>query len=165
MAGDPTSKQDKFIELQEKKAQEKKDEQPAAIAAAGAGEPAPKQAGDAKPSGKQEGEDKEARKPQKKDEKKEEEKKEKKREIVLERIMTLSLVNAYNKPQMMRANNATRLLRALLSRHMKVPAGNVRIAPALNDSLRVRGSSHPPKKVKIKATKDKDGIVLAEPAA
>ncbi|MFH1107201.1 MAG: 50S ribosomal protein L31e [Candidatus Micrarchaeota archaeon] len=148
--GDPTAKQDKFIELQEKKAEEKKLE---------AQQPASKAPEASKPEAK-----KEAKKEAINEEKKEE-KKEKKREIVLERLYTVDLSRAYAKPAMKRANRASRLLREFLCRHLKSPAESIRIAPALNEAVRAHGGARPLKKVKLKATKDKDGIVLAEPVA
>lgn len=150
--GDPTARQDKFVELQEKKAEEKKleDLKPAQA-------PGVEAAGGVKPEAK-----KEAAKPARKAE---EEKKEKKREVVLERVYAVNLSTAYAKPKMKRGNAASTLLLDFLRRHMKSPAEKIRVSPALNDAIRARGSARPLKRVKLKATKDKEGIVLAELAA
>lgn len=147
-----SAKQEKFIELQEKKAFEEKEEavKPAAAPSA---EIAKKTDG------------KEAKKPEKKEEKKDAKPPEKKREVVLERIYTVSLKDAYSKPQMKRANVAIRMLKDFLSRHMKADRPNVHVAVALNNLIRARGSGRPLKKVKILATKDKEGVVLAEQSA
>jgi large subunit ribosomal protein L31e len=96
--------------------------------------------------------------------KEKEEKKEKKREIVLQRVFVVPLDEAYFKPRSARARVATRMLQAFIAKHMKTPLANVRIAPALNSLLRERGDRKPPKKVRVSASKDKDGIALAEPA-
>lgn len=139
MANVEQAKEAKFLEVVEKKAQEKKEE--------------------AKPEVKL-AEKKEEKKVEKKGEKapKTEEKK-----FVLERIYTVNLVEAYKKPQTHRADKAVRILRAFLERHMK--GSPVKISMSLNNSLRKRGSVKPLKKVKVKAGKDKDGVVFADVAA
>ncbi|MEK6843532.1 MAG: 50S ribosomal protein L31e, partial [Candidatus Micrarchaeota archaeon] len=93
---------------------------------------------------------------------KDEPKVERKREIVLERIYIVSLADTYRKPAMQRANYAIKFLKKYLTRHMKAQEGNVKISLILNNFIRKRGSGRPVKKIKIKATKDKDGIVIAE---
>jgi ribosomal protein L31E len=90
------------------------------------------------------------------------EKKEKKREIVLQRVFVIPLDEAYFKPRSARARVATKLLQSFIAKHMKTPLANVRIAPALNSLLRVKGDRKPPKKVRVAASKDKEGIALAE---
>ncbi len=96
--------------------------------------------------------------------KEKEDKKEKKREIVLQRVFVVPLNKAYFKPRSARARVATRLLQAFIAKHMKTPLKSVRISPALNSLLRVRGDRKPPKRVRVAASKDKDGIALAEVA-
>ena len=96
------------------------------------------------------------------EEKKKGEKKEKKREIVLQRVFVVPLDEAYFKPRSARARVATRMLQVFIAKHMKTPLANVRIAQSLNSLLRVRGDRKPPKKVRVAASKDKEGIALAE---
>ncbi len=91
-----------------------------------------------------------------------EERKEKKREIVLERLYVANLSKAYAKPFTKRGNTAMRLLRAFCSRHMKTAEEAVRIDPSVADFVRKRGMKHPARRVKIKLSKDKAGIVLCE---
>ncbi len=88
----------------------------------------------------------------------------KKREIVLERVYNVPLVEAYKKPHYKRADFATDLLRSFLAKHFKAELSKVKLSPALSASVRVRGSQRPLKLVKVRATKDKEGKVLAEPA-
>ncbi|MFA6048504.1 MAG: 50S ribosomal protein L31e [Candidatus Micrarchaeia archaeon] len=88
----------------------------------------------------------------------------KKREITLERVYNVPLVEAYKKTHYKRADFAMNLLREFLSRHMDVPVAKVSISPILNEFIRARGSRHPEKIVKVRATKDKEGTVLAEPS-
>ena len=106
----------------------------------------------------------EKKKDEKKDKDEKGKEKEKKREIVLQRVFVVPLDEAYFKPRSHRARVATRLLQAFIAKHMKTPLKSVRIAPALNSLLRSRGDRKPPKKVRVSASKDKDGIALAEPA-
>ena len=97
---------------------------------------------------------------EKKAEKKEEKKEEKKREIVLERVHTVSLVDAYKKTATKRSDYAINLLKAFALRHMK--GAKVRIATAVNDTIR-KSSKKPVKKIRLNMTKDKEGLVLVEP--
>lgn len=91
-----------------------------------------------------------------------EEKKEEKREVVLEKTMVVPLRKAYKKPLTSRANYAVRLLRSFVSRHMNVSEEKVLISPSVNQELFKQGSKNPIKRVKVKASKDKEGIVLVE---
>ncbi|HLC48382.1 MAG TPA: 50S ribosomal protein L31e [Candidatus Norongarragalinales archaeon] len=175
MADEHSAKEAKFVALQEKKAEEAKVE--VAIAKeekieAKAAEhqvktethkhegkkegAAPSKAGEKKAEPKKE---------EKKPAEKEAAKEEKKREIVLERIYTVPFSQIYAKPQQSRGNMAITFLRKFLARHMKGAPEKIKISLILNNTIRKRGSGRPMKKVKIKATKDKEGVVLAEIAA
>lgn len=118
---------------------------------------------EAQKEGQKEGQ--KAEKKKEKDEKKEKGgKKEKKREIVLQRVFVVPLDEAYFKPRSHRVRVAIRLLKAFIAKHLKTPLDKVRIAPELNSLVRGRGGRKPPKKVRVNASKDKDGVALAEPA-
>lgn len=175
MADEHSAKEAKFVALQEKKAEEAKVEVAIAkeekIEAKAAEHPVKaevhrhegKKEG-AAPS--KEGEKKaEPKKEEKKPAEKEAAKEEKKREIVLERIYTVPFSQIYAKPQQSRGNMAITFLRKFLARHMKGAPEKIKISLILNNTIRKRGSGRPMKKVKIKATKDKEGVVLAEIAA
>ncbi|MFH1258162.1 MAG: 50S ribosomal protein L31e [Candidatus Micrarchaeota archaeon] len=168
MAGVEQAKEAKFIQLQEKKAEERKEIDLKKVEEKAEAKREEKKADEHK--GKQPEDKKAAEKtapPAKKTEEKKEEKKEepKKREIVLERIYTVPLIAAYSKPLMKRGNAAITLLRRFLERHMKADEKKVKISLILNNIIRKRGSGRPLKKVKIKATKDKEGVVIAEISA
>ncbi len=173
MAKEASAREDKFVELQEKKSQEQKEEalenerdQPQETVAPTL--TAEKIVEEAKKEVTKEGkgaasaEEKEAKKKEEKPEEKPA-KEEKKREIVLERVYSVPLQDAYSVPQSKRGDKAVRLLKTFLERHMK--SQNVRLAVALNNAIRARGTRHPLKKVKVRATKDKAGLVLTELAA
>jgi len=95
--------------------------------------------------------------------KKEEKKEEKKREVVLERLYTVNLQPAYATTMFSRADKASKMLKKFLARHLKASGPDkVKLAEGVNLYIRERGSAHPAKRVKVKASKDKEGIVLAE---
>ncbi|MFH1751230.1 MAG: 50S ribosomal protein L31e [Candidatus Micrarchaeota archaeon] len=177
MAEEHSAKEAKFVVLQEKKAEEAKEkiaeakeekaeikDAPAKKSGEAPGEKAEKTAETPAKGAEAKKEASETKKPAevKKEEPKEEKKK---REIVLERIYTVPMIEAYSKPAMARANNAIKLLRRFLARHMKAEDGKIKIAEKVNNLIRSRGSGRPMKSIKVKATKDKEGIVLAEIAA
>ncbi|MEK6953903.1 MAG: 50S ribosomal protein L31e [Candidatus Micrarchaeota archaeon] len=179
MAEEHSAKEAKFVALQEKKAEEAKEVAAIAKEEAAIVKEEPKQpikSTDEKKDLKAASKAKDSKADSKPSEKKGEAKKEetkkdedrpevKKREIILERIYSVPLVEAYAKPQMLRGNRAIKLLRWFLARHMKTDEEKVKIALELNNLIRARGSGRPMKKVKVKATKDKEGIVLGELAA
>ncbi|MBI5229264.1 60S ribosomal protein L31 [Candidatus Micrarchaeota archaeon] len=103
----------------------------------------------------------EAPKPEeKKEEKPTEVKEEKKREVTVERVFVLPLSKAYRKPVSQRGMAALKTLKEFLARHMK--SEKVKVTGEVNAFILSRGGKKPPKRIKIKASKDKDGIVLAE---
>jgi len=87
-----------------------------------------------------------------------------KKQIVLERVVTVSLGDAFKKPLSGRASYAVRLLRSQVSRGFKVDARKVKISPAVSAKIFGRGSRHPPKTLKLSCAKDKDGVVAVEAA-
>jgi large subunit ribosomal protein L31e len=168
MADEFRAKEAKFVALQEKKSEEAKEKKQevelAAIESKEKKVEGKKGAIAPKAQAKKEGEKAAtAKAPEKKEEKKEE-KEIKKREIILERIYSIPL-DVYAKPQQHRANAAIKVLKKFLARHMKTDIKKVKIALIVNNTIRKRGGGRPMKKVKVKATKDKEGIVLAELAA
>jgi large subunit ribosomal protein L31e len=84
-------------------------------------------------------------------------------EVVEERIYTVPLrhtwvVTARGK----RAPRAVRDVRAFVARHMK--AEEVAVSDEVNAALWKRGINKPPRKIKIRAVKDKEGKVIIYPA-
>ncbi|MFX0068180.1 MAG: 50S ribosomal protein L31e [Promethearchaeota archaeon] len=80
------------------------------------------------------------------------------KEIVEERIYTVPIHKTvkYIKPKS-RAKKAVKTLREFISRHMK--ADTVLINPNVNEKIWERGIENPPHKIKVRATKDIDGVV------
>ncbi|MBI5224236.1 hypothetical protein HY989_00020 [Candidatus Micrarchaeota archaeon] len=149
------AKESKFVSLQEKKSEEKKEADAKEVAAS-----KEEKARESTQKGKGD-----KAKAEKATVSKDEPKAEKKREIILERIFIVPLSDAFKKPAMQRSNYAIKFLKKYLTRHMKAQEGNVKISLILNNFIRKRGSGRPVKKIKIKATKDKEGIVIAETVA
>ncbi|NYZ75383.1 50S ribosomal protein L31e [Candidatus Micrarchaeota archaeon] len=89
-------------------------------------------------------------------------KEEKKREIVLERNYVIPLIKAYETTQTSRGNKAVKMTKAFLARHMKAGAGKIKLDPALSAAVFARGSKRPPKKLRVNASKDKEGLVWAK---
>jgi large subunit ribosomal protein L31e len=81
-------------------------------------------------------------------------------EIVVERLYTIPLSKAYEAVRKRRAKRAVDLVKAFIIRHMKVEdEANLSLDTALNEHLWTRGSEKPPRRVRVRATKDRDGFV------
>jgi large subunit ribosomal protein L31e len=120
----------------------------------------------------------EAKPSEEKEEKKEKrEKKEEEEEIVEERIYTVPLGKAWIMPANKRAPRAMRMLRSFITKHMKLEArketeGEEEEEPArlvidneVNLKVWSRGIEKPPRKIRVRAAKDKEGnvtVYLAE---
>ena len=78
-------------------------------------------------------------------------------EVVLERIYTVPLRDAYEASRKRRAKKAINLLRKFAQRHMKTE--DVRISEGVNQLIWSRGAEKPPKKITVLMRKDKDRIV------
>ena len=95
-------------------------------------------------------------------------KKKEEEEIVEERIYTVPLTKALIMPPKRRTPRAMRILEAFITKHMKL---NVRldeeeaetkrliIANEVNEKIWSRGIGKPPRKIRVRAAKDKEGIV------
>jgi large subunit ribosomal protein L31e len=109
-------------------------------------------------------------KPAKKKKKGEEE------EIVEERVYTIPLGKATVRPPKKRAPRAIQLIRAFITKHMKVEMHleeeeeegelpKVIISGEVNEKVWGRGIEKPPRKIRVRAAKDSDGnvtVYLAE---
>jgi len=103
-------------------------------------------------------------------------KKEEEEEIVEERTYTIPLGKALIKPPKKRAPRAMRMIRAFITKHMKLTATaeegeeekelpNLVISEEVNEKVWGRGIEKPPRKIRVRAAKDKDGnikVYLAE---
>jgi large subunit ribosomal protein L31e len=103
-------------------------------------------------------------------------KKKEEEEIVEERFYTIPLQRALVRPSNKRAPRAIQLIREFINRHMKVEMKvseeeeaaelpKLIISEEVNEKIWDRGIQKPPRKIKVRATKDKDGnvtVYLAE---
>ncbi len=88
----------------------------------------------------------------------EEEEEEIKEEIIDERIYTIPLAKARKGPRNKRANKAVRFLKEFMEQHFK-PESLV-ISQEVNEAIWARGIQKPPRKIKIRATKNIEGLVV-----
>ena len=79
-------------------------------------------------------------------------------EIIDERIYTVPLRKAYwTGSRLKRANRSVRILKEFVERHMKPE--ELLIQPEVNDIIWSRGIQKPPRRVRIRATKNADNLV------
>ena len=84
-------------------------------------------------------------------------------EVVEEKIYTISLRHVWVvTPRGKRAPRAVRDVRAFVSRHMK--AEEVAMSEEINSAIWSRGINKPPRKITVRAVKDKEGKVIVYPA-
>jgi large subunit ribosomal protein L31e len=79
-------------------------------------------------------------------------------EIIDERIYTVPLRKAYwtgSRPR--RANRSVRILREFVQRHMKPE--ELLIQPEVNEKIWAKGIQKPPRRLRIRATKNADNLV------
>lgn len=91
----------------------------------------------------------------------EEEKPEEEIEIVEEKAYTVNLREAWKAPRKRRTPRAIRLLREFVKRNMKVE--NVIMSNEINEAVWSRSIEKPPRRLKIRAVKDKEGNVIIYP--
>ncbi len=77
-----------------------------------------------------------------------------------ERIYTIPLGRAWVAQSYRRSEKAMTLLKKFVQRHMKPT--EIHIDPLVNEAIWARGIRNPPRKIKVKLTKDDDGIVTVE---
>ncbi len=84
-------------------------------------------------------------------------------EVVEEKVYTISLRHVWVvTPRGKRAPRAVRDVRAYVARHMK--AEEVAISNEVNSELWARSINKPPRKITVRAVKDKEGKVIVYPA-
>lgn len=79
-------------------------------------------------------------------------------EIIDERIYTIPLAKARKGPRKKWAKKSIRYLRDYMTRHFK-PESLV-ISQEVNEKIWERGIQKPPRKIKVRATKNVDGLVV-----
>jgi large subunit ribosomal protein L31e len=102
-------------------------------------------------------------------------KKEEEEEIVEERIYTIPLGKARIRPPKKRAPRVMHMIRAFITKHMKLTMRaeeeeekelpKLVISKEVNEKVWGRGIEKPPRKIRVRAAKDKDGnvtVYLAE---
>ena len=82
-------------------------------------------------------------------------------EIVEEKFYDLNMRKIWNTPRKKRTPRAVRFLREFIARRMKTD--NVSISEEANQMLWARGISKPPRKIRVRAVKDKEGRVIVFP--
>jgi len=90
-------------------------------------------------------------------------------EIVEERIYTIPLRRAWIAPRKERAPRAVRIVKSFIQRHMKIETGvkseeeeeegRLVISNEVNEKLWSRGIEKPPRNIRVRAVKDKEGVV------
>jgi len=81
-----------------------------------------------------------------------------KEEIIDERVYIIPLAKARKGPRNKRAKKAIRYLREYMMRHFKPEA--LVISQEVNEAIWSRGIQKPPRKLKVRATKNIDGLVV-----
>lgn len=76
---------------------------------------------------------------------------------VEERIYTIPLVRAWVVPKYRRSEKAITVLREFVQRHMKPES--IIIDTKVNEAIWSRGIENPPRKVRVKLSKDEEGAV------
>jgi large subunit ribosomal protein L31e len=115
-----------------------------------------------KPKVKVEEEQKELITPSPEEGKKEIEEVKPEKEGLEERIYTIPLRRAWIVSRRKRTPKAVKLVRDFVLRHMK--AESIVISNDLNEELWSRGIQKPPRRIRVKAEKDKEGVVTVYPA-
>ncbi len=90
-------------------------------------------------------------------------------EIVEEKIYTIPLGRAWISPRRKRAPRAIRLIKSFVQRHMKIKteveemaeeeAERLVISNEVNEKVWSRGIEKPPRKIRVRAAKDKEGVI------
>jgi large subunit ribosomal protein L31e len=96
-----------------------------------------------------------------------EKKKELEEEIVEEKFYTIPLGKAWISPRKKRAPKAVRIIRGFVEKHMKIrteaegeeEAEFLVISNEVNEKIWSRGIEKPPRKIRVRAAKDKEGVI------
>ena len=101
------------------------------------------------------------------EERKVEKKEELEEEIVEEKFYTIPLGKAWISPRKKRAPKAMRIIKGFVEKHMKIrteaegeeEAELLVISNEVNEKIWSRGIEKPPRKIKVRAVKDKEGVI------
>ena len=75
----------------------------------------------------------------------------------LTRVYTINLGRAWLTPQYKRTDRVVNIIREFAEKHMK--SDEVKLDQDLNRQIWSRGKTNPPRNVRVKMTKDEDGVV------
>ena len=78
----------------------------------------------------------------------------------LERIYTINLGKVLLSPKNQRAKRAINMIREFATKHMK--SENVKIEEEVSHLIWTRGIRHPPRKIRVKITKDDGNIIVSK---
>ncbi|HDJ21593.1 MAG TPA: 50S ribosomal protein L31e [Candidatus Bathyarchaeota archaeon] len=76
------------------------------------------------------------------------------------RYYTVPLGRAWVAPRYRRAEKAVQVLRQFTKRHMK--PSRIVIDPQVSEAIWARGIRNPPRKIRVKMTRDNEGVVTVE---
>lgn len=79
----------------------------------------------------------------------------------LSRIYTINLGKARLTPRYRRTDRVVNMIREFATKHMK--SNEVKLDQELNRHVWRRGKAHPPRRLRVRMTKDEDGIVVISP--
>jgi large subunit ribosomal protein L31e len=80
-------------------------------------------------------------------------------DIEKEELFTIPFRDVKHAPRHKRTVRAIRILKHYIQRHMKVDPLDVRIDPELNETIWKQGIEKPPRKIRVRAVKDVEGVV------
>jgi len=88
-------------------------------------------------------------------------------EIIEEKVFTIPLDRAWISPRKRRAPRATRILKSFIHRHMKIKTEaeegeeteRLVVSNEVNEKIWSRGIEKPPRKIRVRAVKDKEGVI------
>jgi large subunit ribosomal protein L31e len=82
-------------------------------------------------------------------------------EGTLSRIYTINLGKAWLTPRYRRTNRVVNMIREFAEKHMKTD--EVKLDQELNRHVWKKGRANPPRRLRVRMTKDEDGIVIVSP--
>ncbi|MEM3040953.1 MAG: 50S ribosomal protein L31e [Nitrososphaerota archaeon] len=87
------------------------------------------------------------------------EKRREEEDIVEERVYTVPFGRVWLVPRKRRSPKAMRVLKGFIQKHMKIADDSLVISNEVNERIWSRGIEKPPRKIRIRAVKNKEGIV------
>src|SRR5574340_5088 len=78
----------------------------------------------------------------------------------IERIYTINLGKVLLSPNNQRAKRAINMIREFATKHMQ--SENVKIEEAISHLVWARGIRHPPRKIRVKITKDDGNVIVSK---